>query len=172
MIHSFVKGQLLKLLPVCILLILIPILLMNEQVGTAKMGGFILVIYMSILVMKWRNDMIKEYVRRKRVRISTNERFWLERNVKAYQLASKVERLIFEDQIGLIIANVVLKDENNDIADKDGYLLLASFLFLEHGNQDWNTWNGKEFKIDFSDGNTQNESLQSLEEIKKRLTSI
>jgi hypothetical protein len=168
--NSFLKDQLLKLLPVFLLLVLIPLLLIKEQIGFAKFSGFILIVYMSLLVMYWRKGMIKENVRRKRIRISTNERFWLERNVKVYQFASKEDRLIFEDQIGLIIANIILKDENNNVPDKEKYLAFASFLYLKEGCLDWNSWVGREIRFDFSNETSQKNEFGSYSDIKSRLS--
>jgi MtfA peptidase len=109
-----------------ILLICIPLLIQNGNTGAAKLIGFLVVAGVSIALWLWRKQTQSLMERKARVELNLNDRFWLERNIPFYKKLNKSDRKIFEDRIGLFLAEIIVTEVNKDISDKDTCLLVAS----------------------------------------------
>jgi Mlc titration factor MtfA (ptsG expression regulator) len=109
-----------------ILLICVPLLIQNGQTGSAKLLGFIVVVGVTIALMVWRKQTKALMKHKNRVALNLNDRFWLERNIPFYKKLKKSDRKIFEDRIGLFLAEIIVTEVDKEIVDKDTCLFVAS----------------------------------------------
>lgn len=108
------------------LLASIPILLLFDLFTLAKLIGVLTVVLTIVALRIWIADSRKKSEREERIRITINDRFWLEQNIPFYKRLSKKDRLIFEDRIGIFIADVTITEINKEKPSKETCLYVAS----------------------------------------------
>lgn len=74
-----------------------------------------------------------------RIRLNTNDRFWLNDHVPFYAALNKEDQIVFQDRMGLYLKSVYMRTANNEMPERDDCLLVASH-YVQNG------WN-KEFAI-------------------------
>ena len=118
------------------LLLLIPILIKIKLLFIAKFIGFFLVLFVPIILNFWLKRSSKKKKILNRIKISVNEKFWLDKHVLFYRQLSKVEQKVFEDRIALFIANIKISNVNDDILEKEEYLIIASSAIIAFWKSD------------------------------------
>ncbi len=113
-----------------ILLSIIPLLFVNGYPEIGKIFGVVLIVSLSFALWIWRGQTIKHIAFNQRVRLNTNDRFWLNSNVKFYKSLSVQEKLIFEDRLGLILSNVQIKDERGNVPDRIDAISLSALAAI------------------------------------------
>jgi len=108
----------------------IPILLLLDLVALAKLIGLLTVILTVVALRLWVANSRKKSEREERIRITINDRFWLEKNIPFYKRLSKKDRLIFEDRIGIFIADITITEVNKDKPSKETCFYVASSAII------------------------------------------
>jgi Mlc titration factor MtfA (ptsG expression regulator) len=122
-----------------ILLICVPLLVQKGNTGAAKLVGFIVVAGVSIALWIWRKQTVALMEKKARIALNANDRFWLERHIPFYKNLNKSDRKIFEDRVGLFLAEVHVTEVDKDVADKETCLYVASSaVFSYWGLPFWN----------------------------------
>lgn len=122
-----------------VLLMFIPVLIMVNLAFLAKCFGFIVIILVSIALFRWRTQVSRQIRKSSRIKMTLNERFWLDRNIYFYHLLSKADKIIFEDRIGLFLAEIKITQVEKDIPEKDVCLYVASSAIIAYwGLPYWN----------------------------------
>ncbi|MGJ8661921.1 MAG: M90 family metallopeptidase [Bacteroidota bacterium] len=122
-----------------ILLICVPLLVKNGNTAAAKLLGFIVVVGVSIALRIWRKQTKSLMAKKTRIALNLNDRFWLERHIPFYKSLKKSDRTIFEDRIGLFLAEVIVTEVDKDVAEKETCLYVASSaVYAYWGLPFWN----------------------------------
>jgi hypothetical protein len=101
-----------------LLLSIIPILFLSGYSLTGKILGIILIVSLSIALWIWRIQTLKQMAYHQRIRLNTNDCFWLKENIPFYRRLNSKDKSVFEDRLGLILANVEIMDQNGKIPER------------------------------------------------------
>lgn len=115
-----------------ILLGSIPIFLYNRGVDTARIVGFVTLIAIVLALWYWRFDLRKKSPRNERIKLNTNDKFWLERHIPFYEELSKNDKKIFIDRVGIFLADVQITEVDKDIAEKETCLYVAASAVIAY----------------------------------------
>ncbi len=131
-----------------ILLICVPFLVQNGNTGAAKLIGFIVVAGVAIALSVWRQQTKKLMEKKARIALNANDRFWLERHIPFYKRLNRSDRIVFEDRIGLFLAEVHVTEVDKPVADKESCLYVASSaVYAYWGLPFWNYGNLREVLV-------------------------
>jgi len=108
------------------LLITVPVLLESEYKSTAKLFGILVIVLLSVALWFWRTQTIRNVKRKARIRINLNDRFWLNQHILFYKKLSNSDKIVFEDRIGLFLAEINITEVDKEIPEKDTCLYIAS----------------------------------------------
>lgn len=141
-----------------LLLATIPLLLISNQIFFAKLLGVIFVTLISIALWRWRTQTVRDIVRVSRIKMTLNEKFWLDRHIPFYYNLSKSDKKIFEDRIGLFLAEIRITEIDKEVPEKDVCLYVASAAIIAYwGLPYWNYGELSEVLVypdNFTDENT------------------
>lgn len=110
----------------------IPILLYNNGVGVAKIIGFVVIIAIVVALWYWRYDVRKKSPRNERIKLNTNDLFWLERHIPFYEKLTKSDRKIFIDRVGIFLADVQITEVDKEVAEKETCFYVASSAVIAY----------------------------------------
>lgn len=113
-----------------ILLSIIPILFLSGYSLTGKFLGIILIVSLSIALWIWRMQTLKQMAYHQRVRLNTNDCFWLKENIPFYRRLNSKDKSVFEDRLGLILANVEITDQNGKIPERTDAISLCALATI------------------------------------------
>lgn len=113
-----------------ILLSIIPILFLLGYTFVGKILGFILIVSLSVALSIWRKQTIKQMAYQQRVRLNTNDRFWLNASVKFYKELNAKDKSVFEDRVGLILANVEITDLKGNVTERTEAIALCALATI------------------------------------------
>ena len=113
-----------------ILLLSVPILLKSDFKLLAKVIGVFVVLILSIALWTWRKQTIRNVTRKGRVSLNLNDKYWLNENILFYRNLSKKAKIIFEDRIGLFLAEIKITEVGKEITEKSTYLYVASSAII------------------------------------------
>jgi Mlc titration factor MtfA (ptsG expression regulator) len=113
-----------------VFLMLIPVLAMNDRIGTAKVIGVLTVIGVSVALSIWRKQTKVRNQRMSRIQLNLNDCFWLKKHIAFYAALSKVDQKIFEDRLRLFLSDVLITDVENEDIEKDICLYVASSAII------------------------------------------
>lgn len=113
-----------------VVLMIIPALLLFKQTFFAKATGFILIVLINVALWRWRTQTIKKIEKASRIKMTLNERFWLNRHISFYTSLSKTDKKIFEDRIGLFLADVRITEIGREVTEKEVCLYVASSAII------------------------------------------
>jgi Mlc titration factor MtfA (ptsG expression regulator) len=109
-----------------ILLLTVPILLKSDFKVLAKVIGVIVILTLSVALWIWRTQTIRNIKRKARVSLNLNDGYWLNDHILFYQNLNKKAKTIFEDRIGLFLAEIEVTEVGKAIAEKSTCLYVAS----------------------------------------------
>lgn len=122
-----------------LVLITIPALLVSDNKVIAKALGIILVALLSIALWFWRMQSFRKIRNKARIQLNLNDRYWLNEHITFYKALSKGDKKIFEDRIGLFLAEMRISEIGKEIADKSTCLYVAcSAIITFWGLPYWN----------------------------------
>lgn len=117
----------------------IPILLLMESNNVAKLLGVLLVVAIVAALWYWRIQSRVRSPRNQRIRINTNDKFWLLDKIPFYKKLTPSDRLIFEDRIGIFLADIIVTEINKEVAEKDTCFYVACSAVIAYwGLPYWN----------------------------------
>lgn len=108
------------------LLITIPVLLESNYKNTAKILGVLIIGTLAIALWFWRTQTIRNVKRKSRIRLNLNDRFWLNQHINFYKHLSVSDKTIFEDRVGLFLAEMKITEVGKEVPEKDTCLYVAS----------------------------------------------
>lgn len=133
--HSYLLWVLLFF----VLLSSIPILLYNSGVASAKIVGFIIVIAIVAALWYWRYEIRKNSPRNERIKLNTNDVYWLDKNIPFFNQLSKQDRKIFLDRLGIFLADIQITEVDKEVAEKETCFYVASSAIMAYwGLPYWN----------------------------------
>ncbi len=108
------------------LLLSIPILI-NFNLHFLSVGlGFVLVLFFGLALFFWVKSLNNTRGQLERVKLNTNDVFWLNKNIPFYEGLSKSDKIIFEDRIGLFLSKVVITEVDKSVPEKSTCLYVAA----------------------------------------------
>lgn len=127
------------LIVLSILLVAIPILLKSDYKLTAKIFGVAVIMTISFALWYWRLQTIRRIKKRARIRLNLNDRFWLNSHIRFYKGLTRSDKLVFEDRVGLFLAEIRITEIGKDIPVKSTCLYVASSAVISFwGLPYWN----------------------------------
>ena len=119
------------------LLLAIPILLLNGSTVAAKLLGVVTVLVLSFSVRFWLYQTKKAYNPKERIRISLNDRFWMNKEISSYNSMSVADKRIFEDRIGILLSKVPICLSSGELLhDRQIAFKVAAFVLKDAGGTD------------------------------------
>ncbi len=113
-----------------ILLSVIPLLFLSGFASLGKIFGIILIVSLSVALWIWRKQTIKYIAYEQRVRMNTNDRFWLKTHVPFYRNLNSKDKSVFEDRLGLLLANVDMINQNGNIPERSEAISLSALATI------------------------------------------
>lgn len=121
------------------LLAAIPLLIISESNLLAKSLGIILVATIIIALWYWRIQTRVKSPRNQRIKMDTNDLFWLRDSIPFYKKLSKNDKKIFEDRIGIFLADIKITEIGKEEPEKATCLYVASSAVVAYwGLPYWN----------------------------------
>lgn len=108
------------------LLFSITVLLKFKQQSLSIGLGIVLVFFVMLALVFWTKKLKEVKGKHDRVKLTINDRMWLENHIPFYKLLSKADKLIFEDRIGLFLSNVIVTEIDKEIPEKSTSFYVAS----------------------------------------------
>ena len=122
-----------------ILLLFVPLLISASYNFQAKIIGILIIVLISIALWNWRMQTIRKIIKASRIKLNLNDRFWLDRHIKFYNKLNKSNKIIFEDRIGLFLAEIVISEVGKEVPDKETCFYVASSAIIAYwGLPYWN----------------------------------
>lgn len=122
-----------------ILLLLIPVLIWQEFIFTAKLTGIALLVGLLIALKQWFAVARQINQRKERYVLNTNERFLIENILPSFKSWSKADQTILTDQLGIALTELKFSGESS-LEDKIKVivqLILATWGDGYLYKQDW-----------------------------------
>ncbi len=125
------------------------------------MIGILTVVTLSYALWFWKNQTIRKINRKSRIRINLNDKFWLNEHIPFYRNLSKKDKVIFEDRIGLFLAEIAISEVDKKVPDKSTCFYVAcSAVITFWGLPYWNYGELTEVIIYPENFNQQNEIIK------------
>lgn len=124
------KRFLVWLLPIIVLLAGIPLLLIYKVTTIAKISGVIIVLLTTLAIRYWMFRSKNKRVYGERVKLTVNERYFLNEAMPYYKRMSGSEKKAFEERTGIILAVCSFDNFDHSDADKDDCLAAAGVIAL------------------------------------------
>ncbi len=122
-----------------ILLGSIPVLIIFSFITLAKVIGVATVLITVIALRVWLQRSREINERQERIKLTTNDLFWLNKHIPFYSKLSKKDKRIFEDRIGIFLAEITITEINKDTPDKETCFYVASSAVIAYwGLPFWN----------------------------------
>lgn len=117
----------------------IPVFIRNEQMGLAKVVGVVTIVSISVALWIWRQQTLRKSDKKARIVLNLNDRFWFEHHIPFYRQLKPAERKIFEDRVGLFLAEIRITEVDKEVPDKETcYYVAASAVIAYWGLPYWN----------------------------------
>lgn len=113
-----------------ILLITIPILLKSDLKFLAKIVGVMVILTLTVALWYWRTRTIREIKRKARIRFNLNDRYWLTNNISFYKELTNTDKKIFEDRLGLFLAEIKITEIGKEVPDKSTCFYVGSSAII------------------------------------------
>ena len=174
---SYMKKQAIKprfifwLVIFGVMLMIIPLFLILHLTVLAKITGVVVVVLISIALRIWRLQTLAKRNKVLRIKMTLNERFWLERHVAFYYFLSKSDKIVFEDRIGLFLAEIIITETGKEIPEKSTCLLVASSAIIAFWDLPFWDYGDLREVIVYSDEVLEQENTTIEEEVTKRVNS-
>lgn len=131
-----------------VLLAAIPVFLKIEGVGLAKFLGVLVVVSIVAALWFWRVQTRKLSPRNERVKLNVNDKYWMNENIPFYATLSKASKQIFEDRVGIFLADVTITEVGTEVPEKETCLYVASSAIIAFwGLPYWNYADLKEVLV-------------------------
>jgi MtfA peptidase len=122
-----------------VLLLFIPVLLKAGNGAGAKWTGLIFVCTACVYLWRLRTRSVRRILKAARIRMTKNEQFWLNKKIAFYRELTASDKIVFEDRIGLFLAEIKIKEIGKPMPDKEVCLLVASSAIIAYwGLPYWN----------------------------------
>ncbi len=110
----------------------IPIILHYKGFTSAKIVGIIVVISVISALWFWRINTRKKASRKARILLSVNDKHWMNKYISFYQRLSKQDKVIFEDRVGIFLANVQITQIGKEKPEKETCIYVASSAVIAY----------------------------------------
>jgi hypothetical protein len=97
----------------------IPIILHYKGFTSAKIVGVIVVISIIAALWFWRINTRKKSPRNARVSLTVNDKHWMLERISFYKKLNKKDKVIFEDRVGIFIADVIISEIGQEKPEKE-----------------------------------------------------
>lgn len=113
-----------------VILLTIPALLASDFKIIAKLLGVLLILIVCIALWYWKTAVPRNLGKQARIRLNMNDCFWLNQRISFYSNLSKSDKIIFEDRVGLFLAEITITEVGKEIAEKSTCLYVASSAII------------------------------------------
>lgn len=122
-----------------VLLLFVPLLISANYNFLAKILGIVITVLISIALWNWRMQTARKIIKASRIKLNLNDRFWLDRHIKFYSKLNKSDKIVFEDRMGLFLAEIIISEIGKEVPDKETCFYVASSAIIAYwGLPYWN----------------------------------
>lgn len=118
------------LVPIVVLLAAIPVLLMGNVATGAKIAGVVMVVLTTVAVRFWLYNANKLRTRGGKVKLTVNERYFLDAEFPLYKRLSGSEKSELEERAGILLAEIAFDRFDGKDVGKEECLAFAFVLAL------------------------------------------
>ncbi|RYM30816.1 peptidase [Brumimicrobium glaciale] len=104
----------------------IPIILHYKGFTSAKIVGVIVVVSIIAALWFWRINTRKKSPRKAKVSLSVNDKHWMRGHISFYKRLNKEDKIIFEDRVGIFMADVTITEIGQERPEKETCIYVAS----------------------------------------------
>jgi Mlc titration factor MtfA (ptsG expression regulator) len=90
----------------------------------------IVIVTLSIALWFWRTRTLRDIKRKARIQFNLNDRFWLMNNISFYKELSNSEKKIFEDRLGLFLAEIKITEIGKELPEKSTCFYVGSSAII------------------------------------------
>ena len=117
----------------------IPLILHYKGIAIAKIIGVVTVVTVIGALWYWRINSRRKSERNERIKMSTNDRFWLKDHMPFYNKLSADDKKTFEDRLGIFLADITITEIGAEIPDKSTCFYVACSAVIAYwGLPYWN----------------------------------
>lgn len=134
------KRFIVWLAPIVVLLVIIPVLLLNDQVLIAKISGVVVVLLTTFAIRYWLFRSKSQRVYGERVKLTINERYFLKEQMPSYNKVSASERKQFEERVGRLLGEMSFDNYDHTEAGREDCLAFAAAAVVvkkDFSSVDW-----------------------------------
>ena len=122
-----------------VLLLFVPLLISANYNFQAKILGILITLLVSIALWNWRMQTIRKIIKASRIKLNLNDRFWIDRHIEFYKKLNKADKIVFEDRLGLFLAEIIITEVGKEVPDKETCFYVASSAIIAYwGLPYWN----------------------------------
>jgi len=118
------------LVPIVCLLVAIPVLLIAEAATAAKIGGVVVVVLTTVAIRFWLFNANRQRISNGRVKLTINERYFLNESFPYYKGMSKAGKKSLEERTGLLLAELSFDRYDHKEVSKEDCLAFGIVLSL------------------------------------------
>ena len=110
----------------------IPVILYNKGYTSARIVGVLVVVSIIAALWFWRVNTRKKSPRNERIVLSVNDKFWLKEYISFYKRLKKSDKTIFEDRVGIFLADVRITEIGEEQPGKETSLYVAASAVIAY----------------------------------------
>ncbi|HZH85876.1 MAG TPA: M90 family metallopeptidase [Brumimicrobium sp.] len=107
-------------------LVSIPIILHYKGFTSARIIGVLVVLSVITALWYWRINTRKKSPRNQRIILSVNDKHWMNERIYFYKRLNKSDKIIFEDRVGIFLADVRITEIGKEQPEKATALYVAA----------------------------------------------
>jgi Mlc titration factor MtfA (ptsG expression regulator) len=104
----------------------IPIILHYKGYTSARIVGVLVVVSIIAALWFWRINTRRKSPRNERVVLSVNDKHWMKEYISFYKRLKKSDKVVFEDRVGIFLADVQITEIGKDQPEKETALYVAA----------------------------------------------
>ncbi|HLV43149.1 MAG TPA: M90 family metallopeptidase [Brumimicrobium sp.] len=110
----------------------IPIILHNKGYTSARIIGVLVVVSVVAALWYWRVNTRKKSPRKERIVLSVNDKYWMNEYISFYKRLKKSDKIIFEDRVGIFLAEVKITEVGEEKPSKEAALYVAASAVIAY----------------------------------------
>lgn len=108
----------------------IPIILHFKGYTSARIIGVVMVVLIVAVLWFWRINTRNKSPRNERIKLTVNDKYWMKEHIPFYRRLNKQDQKIFEDRVGIFLADVTITEIGKEQPEKETCFYAASSAII------------------------------------------
>ncbi|MFT5582273.1 MAG: Mlc titration factor MtfA (ptsG expression regulator) [Psychromonas sp.] len=117
---------------IVVMLLSIVLLAHYKHFALMKITGVITIVSVALALSWWRKQTKKRKIKKDRIPINLNDRFWLNEHILFYKKLSKSDKKVFEDRMALFLAEIRISDVDLEQPSKEHCFYVAASAVITY----------------------------------------